>query len=191
MNFAEHRSRRQTNMFDPFSHSFRHLVGLFLVTMAVDIGLAGDLAKQFELLVGSLDSVSTISLPYSHVLLQAPMERPSTREAIALARKSISTCRMHAAGLSQTLDQIVSICSNLDQSLQRCLNPIESLPAELIQHIASFAVESPSNHRRILDLACVCKTWKVAMFSLSELFTAPDWVKWPIDFTQSEPCMSN
>ncbi|KAF8309939.1 hypothetical protein DL93DRAFT_2230655, partial [Clavulina sp. PMI_390] len=152
--------------------------------MTGDIGLAGDLTKQFELLLGSLDSIRAISPPSSHVLLQAPMERSSTRESIGLARESISTCRMQVAGLSQILDQILSICSNLDQDLHTCINPINSLPTELIQHVVGFAVESPSNCRLILDLACVCKTWNTAIFTLSELFVAPDLVKWPVEFVQ-------
>ncbi|KAF8280598.1 hypothetical protein DL93DRAFT_1520691 [Clavulina sp. PMI_390] len=150
--------------------------------MAGDAGLFDDLTKHLELLLGSLDCIHAISPPSSHVLRQPSMERPSTREFIALARKSISTCQMHVASISNILDRVLSICSNLDRSLHSCINPIESLPTELIQHIAEFAVESPSNCRRTLDLACVCKTWNTAIFSLSELFTDPDWVNWPADF---------
>ncbi|KAF8309938.1 hypothetical protein DL93DRAFT_2158128 [Clavulina sp. PMI_390] len=152
--------------------------------MIGDARLVEDLTKQFELLLGSLDCVRAISPPSSHVLRQPPMERAWTCESIALARKSISTCQMQVASFSNILNRALSICSNLDRSLHSCINPINSLPTELIQHVVGFAVESPSNCGRILNLACVCKTWNMAIFALSELFVAPDLVKWPVEYVQ-------
>ncbi|KAF8306944.1 hypothetical protein DL93DRAFT_159631 [Clavulina sp. PMI_390] len=153
-------------------------------TMQVPESLPTDLSLLFESLLDSLLPLTRISTPSFHTLQLIPAGRHAMQESFARDRYAVSVCQTHLENLSSKLSYIASICSYLHQALDAHSNPIHSLPIELLQRVIRFAVESPIRADQVVQLSLVCKRWNKAIFGMSELFTRPNWGRWPSSYVQ-------
>ncbi|KAF8320451.1 hypothetical protein DL93DRAFT_2094355 [Clavulina sp. PMI_390] len=102
-------------------------------------------------------------------------ERKRAVESINSLTAQILECRQQIESFQITLDEIHNLCISTEGALAMCANPIAALPAELVQRVARFVVETPRKAKQITTLAQVSRTWRSIMFDISEHFVAPDW----------------
>ncbi|KAF8311206.1 hypothetical protein DL93DRAFT_1509852 [Clavulina sp. PMI_390] len=139
---------------------------------------------------GLIDAIaSQLSSPsftqIQHLLSCTPNDRPSVRASIQSLDSQISILISQFEEFQVSQEEITVLylhCKSIKSKLAACITPIDSLPAELIQHIVNFVVESPRHARQITTISHVSRTWRSAVFGMPKLFASPDWLYWPNDF---------
>ncbi|KAF8306954.1 hypothetical protein DL93DRAFT_2171905 [Clavulina sp. PMI_390] len=117
-----------------------------------------------------------------HVATFPPADRPNATVALQTQISQISHIMSRLEEwktLQKELEHIYHQFNVVKGSLLSCLSPVGSMPHEIIQQVAEFAVDSPRHTRQILTLSHVCRKWRQAVFDISNLFTSPDWLHWP------------
>ncbi|KAF8302525.1 hypothetical protein DL93DRAFT_496014 [Clavulina sp. PMI_390] len=110
-----------------------------------------------------------------HVLALIPSERERASTTIKGRKGQVSDCKHRLEIAQQTLKELETLCTSVENGLDMCLQPIGGLPQELVQHIVYFAVESPRKARQIMTLSQVSRAWRDAVFTMPRLFVSPDW----------------
>ncbi|KAF8311209.1 hypothetical protein DL93DRAFT_2083660 [Clavulina sp. PMI_390] len=144
--------------------------------------LSRDLNNLLQPLLVSAQLVAEITPPSRHILTIPSGERPGYRASLAQDGRSIENCRKHIQQLSTKLDEIDSACLSLEDTIYASVAPFNAMPTEIIEHIIHFAITTPKQAGRIVQLSLVCKLWNTLVFGMSELFVAPDWESWPDTF---------
>src|ERR1700733_9501151 len=143
--------------------------------MLVDPSLWAAFHQARDVLLNALREVSSVNdvhITPSPIRAIPPASTNSLIQAISEAEHEIETTQNELSSVRAYLAHNRVIVTNWSSSLA-------TLPYELIQEIASYAIDPPHQHREIMWLSHVSKRWREAVLAMPQLFTAANWNAWP------------